>query len=135
MTLKNLFLTILIIFSFSGCFNSNDKEHKFYGNVDIRTVSLAFRVSGRLESINFDEGQKVKKGQVIAQLDDAPYKEYLNQIDAQISMQKAKIAKLEKGFRVEEIEKSKAQLQQAKVERDRLKKTMSDQKISIQKKL
>ncbi|WP_373073142.1 efflux RND transporter periplasmic adaptor subunit [Sulfurimonas sp.] len=122
MILKNLFLTILIIFSFSGCFNSNDKEHKFYGNVDIRTVSLAFRVSGRLESINFDEGQKVKKGQVIAQLDNAPYKEYLNQIDAQISMQKAKIAKLEKGYRDEEIEKSKAQLLQTKVERDRLKK-------------
>lgn len=120
--LKNLFFAILITFGFSGCFKSNNKTHKFYGNVDVRTVSLAFRVSGKLESINFDEGQKVKKGDVIAKLDDAPYIEYLHQIDAQISMQNSKIAKLEKGFRKEEIEKSKAQLLQTKVERDRLKK-------------
>ncbi|QFR49405.1 HlyD family efflux transporter periplasmic adaptor subunit [Sulfurimonas lithotrophica] len=117
-----LFLFLVTIFFFNGCFNSNDKTQKFYGNVDVRTVSLAFRVSGKLTSIDFDEGEKVKKGQVIAKLDDAPYIEHLNQIEAQISMQKAKIAKLEKGFRKEEIKKAEAKLLQSQVERDRLKK-------------
>ncbi len=117
-----ILLTFFLAIGFSGCFNSNGKEIKFYGNVDVRTVSLAFRVSGRLDSVNFDEGQKVKKGDVIAKLDDSLYKEQLNQIDAQIDMQKAQIAKLEKGFRKEEIAKAEAKLLQSKVERDRLKK-------------
>lgn len=117
-----IFLAVVFTLSLSGCFDSKDKEVKFYGNVDVRTVSLAFRVSGRLESINFDEGQKIKKGEVIAKLDDALYKEYLNQIDAQIAMQKANIAKLENGFRDEEIQKAKAKLLQSQIEKDRLKK-------------
>jgi HlyD family secretion protein len=118
-----IFLTVvLFIFALGGCSKTDSSTHKFYGNVDVRTVSLAFRVSGRLQSVNFDEGQKVKKGQLIAKLDDAPYIEYLKQIDAQISMQKAKIAKLKKGYRKEEVQKAEAKLLQSKVERDRLKK-------------
>lgn len=93
--------------------------------MDIRTVSLAFRVSGRLETVNFDEGEKVKKGDVIAKLEDSLYKEQLNQIDAQVMMQKAKIQKLEKGYRTEEIEKAKAKLLQSEVEANRLKKNLT----------
>ena len=107
---------------FNACSINGEKETRFYGNVDVRTVSLAFRVSGRLDQINFDEGEKVKKGDVIARLDDDIYKENLNQIEASIAMQKAKVAKLEKGYRVEEIKKGEAKLLQSGVERDRLKK-------------
>ncbi len=134
MRVLSLLFAPLLIFFLSGCFNANDKTQKFYGNVDVRTVSLAFRVPGKIQSINFDEGEKVKKDEVIARLDDAPYVEYLNQINAQISMQRAKIAKLEKGFRKEEIEKSKAKLLQSKVERDRLKKDFSRSKKLFLKK-
>lgn len=107
------FLIIVTILVFSGC-NKKDEAIKFYGNVDVRTVSLAFQVSGRLESINFEEGQKVKKDDVIATLEDTLYKEQLNQINAQIDVQKAQISKLEKGYRVEEIEKARASMNQKK---------------------
>lgn len=112
----------LLVLSFQGCFNSDENTKKFYGNVDVRTVSLAFRVSGKIENINFDEGQKVKQGEVIAKLDDSIFIEYMNQIDAQITMQKANIAKLERGYRKEEIQKAEAKLLQSKVEMQRLKK-------------
>lgn len=108
-----IFLIVLMIFTFSGCNKKND-DIKFYGNVDVRTVSLAFQVSGRLESMNFEEGQKVKKGDVIATLDKALYKEQLNQISAQVEVQKAQLSKLEKGYRVEEIEKARATMNQKK---------------------
>lgn len=123
--MRQLFLTTFIIIFFSACSINEKKETKFYGNVDIRTVSLAFRVSGRLEAVNFDEGEKVKKGDVIAKLDDSLYKEQLNQIDAQVMMQKVKIQKLEKGYRTEEIEKAKAKLLQSEVEANRLKKSLT----------
>jgi multidrug efflux pump subunit AcrA (membrane-fusion protein) len=37
-----------------------------YGNVDIRQVDLGFRVSGKLTKLFYDEGDKVKAGEVIA---------------------------------------------------------------------
>ena len=108
-----LFLPIFIIF-FTGCFQEK-KEVKFFGNVDVRTVSLAFRVSGRLESLNFDEGQKLKKGDIIATIENSIFKENINQINAQIKLQEIQIKKLEKGYRSEEIEKAKAKLLEVKV--------------------
>ena len=108
---KILFIvSLLSLLLLGGCDTAKDKVIKFYGNVDVRTVSLAFQVPGRMNTINFEEGQKVKKGDVIATLDAALYKEQLAQIDAQVEVQKAKLAKLQKGYRVEEIQKARANM-------------------------
>ena len=115
-----LFLPICIIF-LTGCFQEK-KEVKFFGNVDVRTVSLAFRVSGRLDTLNFDEGQKLKKGDVIATIENSIFRENLNQINAQIKLQEIQIQKLEKGYRIEEIEKAKSKLSEVKVNLDRVNK-------------
>ncbi len=106
----------------SGCSVNEKKENKFYGNIDVCTVSLAFRVSGRIESIGFDEGQRVRKGDVIARLDNALYLQALNQIDSQIKMQQATVEKLERGYRPEEIDKAASKLRQSEINRNRLKK-------------
>ena len=120
--MKKLFLFLpLCLIYFTGCFQEK-KETKFYGNVDVRTVSLAFRVSGRLETLNFDEGEKLKKGDVIATIENSIFKENLNQINAQINLQEIQIQKLEKGYRIEEIEKSKAKLSEVKANLDRVNK-------------
>ncbi len=112
---KILIMSSLVLLLFNGCSDKKENDLKFYGNVDVRTVSLAFQVSGKIDKINFEEGQKVKKGDVIATLDNALYKEYLKQITAQVEVQKAQIQKLEKGYRKEEIAKARATLEQKKV--------------------
>lgn len=112
-----LLLPFCILF-FTACFHE-EKEVKFYGNVDVRTVSLAFRVSGRLDTLNFDEGQTLKKGDVIATIENSIFKENLNQINAQIKLQEIQIQKLEKGYRPEEIQKAKAKLSQVKANLDK----------------
>lgn len=112
---KAFFIIALVsLFILGGCENTKDKVVKFYGNVDVRTVSLAFQVPGQIKSINYEEGQKVDKGDVIAQLDDALYKEQLAQISAQIEVQKARVAKLEQGYRIEEIQKAQANVNEKK---------------------
>lgn len=48
-----------------------------YGNIDIRDVALGFRVSGRIAELLYDEGDLVKKGDIVARLDAVPYREDL----------------------------------------------------------
>ena len=108
--LSTLFITLM-----TGCLEQKSNENKFYGNVDVRTVSLGFRVSGKIKNIYFEEGENIKKGEVIASIDDSLYKEYINQTNAQIEVQKAKIQKLEKGYRTEEIAKANALLLEKEV--------------------
>jgi HlyD family secretion protein len=100
-------LPIVALLFLSGCFKEDEKT-QFYGNVDLRTVSLGFRVSGKIKNIYFDEGQTLKKGDTIAKLEDDLYTQSLKSIQAQIKMQKTQIEKLEKGYREEEIEKAQA---------------------------
>ncbi len=46
-----------------------DPDHLvLYGNVDIRQVSLAFETAGRIQSLAVQEGDRVQKGQVLAEL-------------------------------------------------------------------
>ena len=117
--MKKIFLLLpFCLIFFTACYQE-EKEVKFYGNVDVRTVSLAFRVSGRLETLNFDEGQNLKKGDIIATIENSIFKENLNQINAQIHLQEAQIQKLEKGYRIEEIEKAKAKLSEVKANLDK----------------
>lgn len=123
--MKRYILIPLILLSLLGCNKKSDNALKFYGNVDVRTVSLAFQVSGKIENIFFEEGQKVKKGDLLATLDSALYKEQLNQINAQIGVQKAQVAKLEKGYRPEEIEKARATMDQKHALLQKAKKTLT----------
>ncbi|MFZ0565093.1 MAG: efflux RND transporter periplasmic adaptor subunit [Chlamydiales bacterium] len=44
-----------------------------YGNVDVREVDIGFRVAGQVESMFFEEGDLVKKGDFLAKLDPTPY--------------------------------------------------------------
>lgn len=117
--MKKLFLFLpFFLILFTAC-SKEYEETKFYGNVDVRTVSLAFRVSGRLNTLNYDEGQNLKKGDVIATIENSIFKENLNQINAQIKLQEIQIQKLEKGYRPEEIQKAKAQLSEVKANLDK----------------
>lgn len=79
-----------------------------YGNVDIRQVSLGFRVGGRIEKMLFEEGDKVKIGDVIAVLDKKPYEDSFNLFQAQVEESSALLGKMKAGYRDEEIAKEKA---------------------------
>ena len=71
-----LLLIILLIAAISGGYyyqSLQDKTFALYGNVEVRTVNLSFRVGGKLASFEVDEGAQVKAGQLLGKLDDAPY--------------------------------------------------------------
>ncbi len=47
------------------------------------TVKVTARVDGELDTVNFTEGETLKKGQVLAQIDPRPYRAALDQALAQ----------------------------------------------------
>jgi len=83
----------------------------FYGNVDIREATLGFRVAGRVDRMRFNEGDKVKAGALLAELDKEPFEEELALRRAQVGEAKAKLAKLEAGTRPQEIERARAEVE------------------------
>lgn len=68
----------------------NKNVIKLYGNIDIRQVNLSFRVGGRIKNLIAEEGDKVKKGQLLAVLEDDQISNKLKQAEAQIKIVEAK---------------------------------------------
>ena len=84
-----------------------------YGNVDIREASLAFRVAGRILSLEVDEGALVKAGDVLASLDPEPLQNSLRAAEATAAALGARNELLHRGYRSEDVEQAKARLQAA----------------------
>ncbi|MFP3920581.1 MAG: secretion protein HlyD [Dichotomicrobium sp.] len=89
----------------------NAPQAVFYGNVDIREVTLGFRVAGRVERMLFNEGDTVAAGERLARLDTEPFEEELALRKAQVAEAQARLAKLEAGTRPQEIERARADVE------------------------
>ena len=90
--MKKILAIIIILTAFAGIGWFYQKHHPekekvlvLYGNVDIREVNLGFRVGGRLSKLIYDEGDRIKPGEVIAQLDDEPYRNQVANVSAQVN--------------------------------------------------
>jgi HlyD family secretion protein len=57
------------VFAFRGTGKPLDNRLVVSGNIELTEVSIAFKTSGRLVERSVDEGDNVKKGQVVARLD------------------------------------------------------------------
>lgn len=78
--------SIYLIFS-----RQEPRDHLIlFGNVDVRQVDLGFRVSGRVTTMLYQEGDVVAPGILMASLDKQPYADQVEQ--AQASMQSAKLS-------------------------------------------
>lgn len=95
-----------------------DKGLTLYGNVDIRTVNMSFRVGGRLASLSVDEGDAIKTGQTLGMLDKAPYENALLQAKAGVSVAQAQYDLMLAGYRDEEIAQAAAAVKQAQAAYD-----------------
>lgn len=112
---KKIFLAILIILALAVSLIlilSGSKKQKFKtvkvqrgeivqtvratGNVNpVTTIIIGTRVSGTIVAIYVDYNSKVKKGQLIAQIDPTPFENELRQSEAELSNAKASLFKAE----------------------------------------
>ena len=78
------------------------------GNVDLREVSLAFKNSDRIAEILVEEGDAVKKDQVLARLDSDALQYKVKIAEAQVAAQQAVVDKLHNGTRRQELDQAVA---------------------------
>lgn len=87
-----------------------------YGNVDIHQVSLAFNVSERIDVLRAREGDRVKSGDLLGELDQRTARVHLAQTEAQIGVQQQANLRLKAGSRPQEIAQARANLAAAEAE-------------------
>ena len=65
----------VLIFALWFIFFKNKKinEIQTFGNIEIRQVDLSFLVDGKIDNVFVEEGDVVKKGQLLATLDSRDY--------------------------------------------------------------
>ena len=83
---------------------------KIYGSVDTRTVRLAFEEAGRLAELTAEEGQSVKAGDVVGQLDDERYRIALQTAQAAENVAQKNLALALAGARKEDIAAARARV-------------------------
>lgn len=92
------------------------KEIALFGNVDLRQVQLSFNNSERIAAVLVQEGDRVRRGQVLARLHTRRLEPQLAQAVAQAAAQRQVVARLRNGSRPEEIEQARANVEAAKAD-------------------
>ncbi|GAB6137708.1 efflux RND transporter periplasmic adaptor subunit [Halanaerobaculum tunisiense] len=76
-------------------------------------INIPVEIAAKVDQLLVEEGTQVKKGTVIARLEDEQLEANLKQAEANLEIAKAEWKKTEAGARPEEIDKVEAQLKQA----------------------
>lgn len=130
-----------------------NKDIAFTGTVRSRDiVEILPKISGRVESVYVREGDKVKKGQVIIQQDNADWKAQLAQARASLQAAQAQVSQAQSGYNVtasttdaqvlvsrqgvdqaeEAVEQAKSSFRNIQLEYDRMKNLYSRGAVSRQ---
>lgn len=96
-----------------GLLGRDDGPLLLYGNVDIRSVDLGFRVGGRIAEMPVEEGAKVAAGTTLARLDARPLNDALAAATAQIDVAEAELDKRINGNRPQDIARAEADVADA----------------------
>jgi HlyD family secretion protein len=76
-------------------------------------ILVSPKVSGMVTRLTIEEGTRVKKGDILAELEDVDYRTDYNRCVGELESARQKLLELERGNRPEEIAQAKAQVQEA----------------------
>jgi len=126
--MKKLFLVILIsagaLALLGGC-ASNQSSVTIKGEVQNIVVSSNTTAAGKIVQMNVLQGQSVKKGDIIAVIDNTNQKYIVDQLQAVVDLKNAKLSELKSGSRPQLIAQAQAQVNAAKAQVDAAKQQLS----------
>ena len=87
-----------------------------YGNVDLRQVELAFNNNERIAAVLVQEGDRVKRGQLLARLDTRRLEPQVAEAEATAAAQRQVVERLHNGSRPQEIAEARANVESARAD-------------------
>jgi HlyD family secretion protein len=96
-----------------------------FGNVDVRQVDIGFRVSGKVATLIYEEGDRVSEGSLMCTLDESPYDSQLEEALAakeaiRVNLENAEVLLLRRLELIEIGAVSREDLDNARANRDQL---------------
>jgi HlyD family secretion protein len=109
------------------------------GNIEAHESLVSFKVQGRIVGLPVEEGQSVEPGTLLAQLDDADYKQKVRIDEANVHVRESNLALTLAGTREQEVKASQqtvfdaqADLQEKQLDYDRAQRLFSKDEVSAQ---
>lgn len=86
------------------------------GHMEATEINLGFKVPGKIAAIYFEEGQEVRAGEVVAELETQDLNREVEAARARLEAARAHLAKLETGYRPQEVAQAQAAVSQARAD-------------------
>jgi HlyD family secretion protein len=100
-------IAAIVIVRFIG--NRDDGTMRLSGNVEVTEHNIGFKVSGKIAKLNVDEGDRVKQGDLLAELSSGDVKATVSQNKAALEEARVKLAELKAGSRKQEVGRARAE--------------------------
>jgi HlyD family secretion protein len=116
LSVKRILFAVLLLgafFAFGAWLYWGNKNNdrgvlRLAGHIEATETDLGFKVPGKIAAIHFEEGQEVKAGEVVAELESQDLRRELEAAQARRDAARANLAKLEAGYRPQEVRQAKA---------------------------
>lgn len=111
--MKRIF--IIMLFIIIGCkISLPEGEVRVSGSIEGTLVTISSKVNGEVTKIFIHEGMRIKKGKVLAQIDQSNLEIMKKEAIAQLEIADAKLRLIEKGARIEDRKQAKSKLEAAR---------------------
>lgn len=107
---------IPLVFLFLACGGNNG--NLFSGSIEIDEVRISARVSGEVEELSVNQGDRVQTGQIIVRIDETEYRLALQQSEAALAMAEANMETLIQGVRQQDIHMASSRMEAARAVMD-----------------
>ena len=82
---SHLYYLIIVVSLLVSCDGGNDGAYHYNGRIDVELIRLAAETAGRIDSVTVDEGDRVRKGQLLVRIDTGRLEARLRQQEAQLA--------------------------------------------------
>ncbi|MDM8225597.1 efflux RND transporter periplasmic adaptor subunit [Parasutterella secunda] len=115
----------LLVLGVGFWMGTHPTEEPLYGVMQAKTVDVAAKVTGRVETLPVHEGDTVSAGQLLMTLDIPEVEAKLKEVEALKSAASARQSLVDEGARPQEIRAAKAQMQRAQAGQELAQKTFN----------
>ncbi len=115
----------LLVLGVGFWMGTHPTEEPLYGVMQAKTVDVAAKVTGRVETLPVHEGDTVSAGQLLMTLDIPEVEAKLKEVEALKSAATARQSLVDEGARPQEIRAAKAQMQRAQAGQELAQKTFN----------